>query len=247
MQTFKHIPFSVDGDTHLQIKPYRMNEEDNTMDFLKALFESGALTWEQFSEAVNQKGYKVVDLSTGNYVAKKKYEDELKSKDDSIAQLNTQIGTRDTDIADLKKKLEDGGKDNATKVKELSDQIAKLQGDYETAKNDYEGKLKQQSYEFAVKEFANGKKFSSNAAKRDFINEMLGKNLVLENNVIMGAEDFAKSYAEANADAFIVDTPPTTEPKPTFVTPATPKTPPAEENAFLNAFNFAGVRPKNEK
>ena len=38
------------------------------MEFLKALFENGALTWEQFSEAVNAKGYKVADLSTGNYV-----------------------------------------------------------------------------------------------------------------------------------------------------------------------------------
>ena len=37
------------------------------MDFLKALFEAGALTWEQFSEAVKKAGFEVVNAAGGAY------------------------------------------------------------------------------------------------------------------------------------------------------------------------------------
>lgn len=220
------------------------------MEFLKALFESGALNWEEFSKAVTDKGYKLADLSTGNYVSKSKYDDDITSRDTTITDLNSQITTRDNDLADLKSKLETAGTDNKTKVAELTSQITKLQGDYDTVKNDYEAKLNQQAYEFAVKNFANEKKFTSNAAKRDFINEMIAKGLKMENNKILGAEDFVTMYSAENSDAFVVDTPDPTpnpkdeNPKPNFVNPTNP-TPAPEDNAFLNAFNFAGVRPKS--
>jgi chromosome segregation ATPase len=214
------------------------------MDFLKALFESGALTWEEFSKAVTEKGFKLADLSTGNYVAKKKYDDDLGAKDTQISELNTQLTTRDTDLSDLKAKLETAGTDNKTKVTELTAQITKLQGDYDSVKSDYESKLEKQANEFAVREFASTKKFTSNAAKRDFINEMIRENLKMKDGTLLGAEDFVKVYAEANSDAFVVDTPAEPEQKPTFVNPTTP-TPPPSDNAFLNVFNFSGVRPKS--
>lgn len=220
------------------------------MDFLKALFESGALTWEQFSAAVTEKGYKVADLSTGNYVSKAKHEDELKVKDTTIQDLNTQITTRDTDLNDLKTKLSNVDTDNKTKVQELTNQIEKLQGDYTNVKTDYESKLSTQAYEFAVKEYANTKQFTSTAAKRDFINEMIKEKLTLKDNQLKGVDDFVKSYSEANADAFKPETPPEPEvppapevPKPNFIQPTVP-TPPIQENAFIDAFQFAGVRPK---
>lgn len=219
------------------------------MEFLKSLFESGALTWEQFSEAVNQKGFKICDLSKGNYVAKKKYEDDLATRDTTISDLKGQISTRDTDLANLKKQLEDGNTDNSQKITNLQNELTKLQGTYDTTKTEYENKLKAQKYQFAVKEFANGKKFSSNAAKRDFINEMLGANLVMDNDTIMGADDFTTKYKETNSDAFVVDdpkppTPP--EPKPNFITPPTPPTP-DNDNPFTGMFNFVGVRPHDNK
>lgn len=219
------------------------------MEFLKSLFESGALTWEQFSEAVNQKGFKICDLSKGNYVAKKKYEDDLAIRDTTISDLNGQISTRDTDLTNLKKQLEDDNTDNSQKITNLQNELTKLQGTYDTTKTEYENKLKAQKYQFAVKEFANGKKFSSNAAKRDFINEMLGANLVMDNDTIMGADDFTTKYKETNSDAFVVvepkpPTPP--EPKPNFITPPTPPTP-GNDNPFTGMFNFVGVRPHDSK
>lgn len=215
---------------------------------LKKLFENGALTYEQFSSAVTAAGYKLADLSTGNYVSKKKYEDELQAKDATIQDLNNQISTRDTDITNLKNQLEDGSKTNETKIADLSNQIQKLQGDYANAKNEYETRLKKQSYEFAVREFANGKKFTSNAAKRDFTEQMIQKNLQMEGQKIIGADDFVTAYTESNPDAFVQDDPapaPQGNPKPTFIQP-TPPQPSGNDNPFTNAFHFNGVRPRKD-
>lgn len=213
------------------------------MDFLKALFEQGALTWEQFEEAVNSKGYKVADLSTGNYVGKKKYEDEIGALNATIEELNGQIGKRDADIDDLQSKLTNGSKDSDTKISELTSQLTQLQNDYAQQKTDYEGKLATQNYEFAVREYANSpdNNFTSQAAKRDFINEMLSAELKMQDKKLMGADDFKKDYLTRNPDAFVVKQEPKPEPdpKPTFVKPTTPQTTP-DENPFN--FNFAGVR-----
>ena len=216
------------------------------MEFLKILFESGAITWEQFSQSVTEKGYKLADLSAGTY-DKRKYETDLAAKDATISELNSQISTRDTDLANLQTQLANAGTDNKTKVADLTNQITELQGKYDTAKAEYESKLAAQAYEFAVKEFANTKQFTSNAAKRDFINEMIKKELKMEGDKLLGAEDFVKTYSEANADAFVVEDnnppAPPAPPSPNFVNPSSNLTPP-NDNAFLDAFNFTGVRPK---
>lgn len=220
------------------------------MDFLKELFGEEPLTFEQFSQAVSAKGYKLADLSTGNYVGKHKYDDEISAKDDAIKDLKAQIKTRDADIQGLKDQISAGG-DNETKLQDLTAQLEKLQGDYDTAKREYENKLGKQSYEFAVREFANNQQFTSNAAKRDFINEMISENLKMKNGSIIGADDFMKVYSEANSDAFVVDNPepepqPTPEPKPTFVQPTAPQIP-GNENPFESAFQFSGIRAHETK
>ena len=212
------------------------------MDFLKELFGEEALTWEQFSEAVTSKGFKVADLSKGNYVSKKKFDDEIKTRDTTISELNSTISVRDNDIEDLKQKLETGGQDNETKVKELLTQISTLQSQYESDKSELETKLSKQAYEFAVRDFANSQKFTSTAAKRDFEREMISAELTMKDNSIIGANDFVTSYKEKNADAFVTAEPePTPEPKPTFIQP-TPPTPQPSDNPFDALFNFNGVR-----
>lgn len=212
------------------------------MDFLKELFGEGALTWEQFSEAVTGKGFKLADLSKGNYVSKKKFDDEIKTRETQIEDLNTQIATRDSDIENLKKDIETGGHDNEAKISELTTKLTDLQNQYETAKNDYNTKLSKQAYEFAVRDFANSQKFTSTAAKRDFEREMISAGLTMNENSIIGANDFVASYKEKNSDAFVVEEPtPTPEPKPTFVQP-TPPTPNPSDNPFDAVFQFNGVK-----
>lgn len=220
------------------------------MDFLKELFGEGPLTFEEFAKRVNEKGYKLADLATGKYVDKRKHEDEISAKDSAIEDLKGQIKTRNDDIKGLKEKLAGEG-DNANKLADMTAQLEKLQGDYDTAKKEYESRIGKQSYEFAVREFANEQKFTSNAAKKQFINEMVSENLKMKDGTIIGADDFMKVYKESNADSFVVEpeTPPEPEQgqqgsefKPTFVQPTAP-TPPANDNPFANAFNFTGVRP----
>lgn len=222
------------------------------MEFLKELFEKaegGTLTFDQFKEAT--KDMKLVNLKEGNYVDKSKFDSELSSKDTQISKLNDTIAARDTDLNNLKKQLEEAGTD-ADKLGTLSNDLSTLQSKYDNDTKALQSQLEKQAYEFAVKEFASSKHFTSNAAKRDFINSMISENLKMKKDVILGAEDFVTAYSKDNADAFVVEqdnqpqeTPEEQKPNPTFVSP-TPGETPAEDatGGFLSAFNFNGVRPK---
>jgi hypothetical protein len=128
--------------------------------------------------------------------------------------------------------------------------LTALQGKYDADIKEYQGKLSKQKYEFAVKEFAASKKFTSQAAKRDFINSMIAKELKMDGDKILGGEDFVTAYSTDNADAFVVeqkDNPPAPKntPVPEFVAPTPgPKDNPADNGGFH--FNFTGVRTKPE-
>lgn len=212
--------------------------------------EGGTLTYAQFESAVKAGNGKFVDLSEGNYVSKQKYDSELASKDSTIDQLNGTISQRDTDLANLKTQLSNAGTD-ANKLSALQTDFDNLQNKYATDVKEYQAKLDRQQYEFAVREFAGTKKFTSNAAKRDFTTAMIGANLTMKGEKIIGADDFVTSYSEENADAFVTDdkqpepTPqPTPAPaKPTFVQPTGGGTPtPTDHKLF--GFDFTTIRKK---
>lgn len=213
---------------------------------VKELFdkaENGTLTYDQFMAAAGTA--KFVDLTEGNYVSKQKFDDEIKQRDTRITTLNDTIQTRNTDLQNLQNTLKDAGDIEALKT--ASKDLSELQKKYDKETKAYQQQLASQQYEFAVREFANTKKFTSAAAKREFTRAMTEKKLSLENGTIIGADDFVKLYAETNADSFVVDTPPEESPKPQFVNPtpgANPKQ--ADANPFVNAFHFTGVRPMNQ-
>lgn len=182
---------------------------------VKELFdkaENNTLTWEQFQQAMGEA--KFVDLSEGKYVSKQKYDDELSQKDTRITELTNTIGQRDTDLATLQQTLKDAGDLDA--LKQASKDLSDLQKKYDKETKDYQAQLSKQAYEFAVKDFANSKNFTSNAAKRDFIQSMLAKNLSLEDGRIIGAEDFVQMYSKDNEDAFVKPADPNLTPKPQF-------------------------------
>lgn len=213
------------------------------MDFLKEIFGEDTLTFDAFVSKVTEKGIKLADLSTGNYVDKKKYEDAVSTKDTSINELQKQLKERDTDLKNLQAQLSDGTKSNETKISELTGQLTKLQDDYKNAKKDYEDKLSAQAYNFAVREYAGGRKFTSEAAKRDFINEMLSAKLSMKDNSIIGATDFETTYRSNNEDAFVVENSNNNSEelnkKPLFVQPSNQVGPKNnEEDPFLKAFGF---------
>lgn len=204
--------------------------------------ENGALTFEQFEAIAKDGGAKFTDLSEGKYVSKSKYDDDIGSKDTSIEQLNGTIAQRDKDLADLQTKLKEAGTDTS-KLAELQTNFDTLQAKYNSDMEAYKQQLAEQEYEFAVKEYANGKEFSSQAAKRDFVRSLLDEKLTMKSGTIIGADDFAKAYAEENADAFVTKTEPTpaapTDTKPQFVgsTPGTNPTKTPSLTELMKAAN----------
>lgn len=217
---------------------------------VKELFdkaENGVLTWEQFQAAMTAGNAKFVDISEGNYVSKNKYDADISSRDTQITTLNDTIKTRDTDLSNLKSQLEAAGAD-ATKLTDLTNQFSALQTKYNDDTKNYKAQLAKQAYEFAVKDFANTKKFTSTAAKRDFVQSMIAKGLKLENEKILGADDFVTAYKAENEDAFVVEEQnPPGQQLPLFVTPTPGEPAKPAENAFSKVFHFSGVRPQEQK
>lgn len=181
---------------------------------IKEIFEqaeNGTLTLDQFNELA--KDAKFADLATGDYVSKKKYEDELSGKENQIKTLNDTISNRDKDLKTLKEQLETAAQaDGADKqaLEKLTSDMASLQEKYNSDLKAYKAQLAEQSYDFAVKEYANGLEFSSAAAKRDFIGQFKQAGLKMDGDMILGADDFRAKYQESNPDAFPVKA----EPKP---------------------------------
>lgn len=211
---------------------------------LKEIFdkaENGALTYDQFIALAT--GAKFVDLSEGNYVSKSKFDDEIAAKDSQINTLNSTITTRDADLETLKQQLST----ESANSQSITQELANLQARYTTDAQNYQAQLQKQAYEFAVKDFANNKQFTSKAAKRDFINSMIAKDLKMDSGKILGAEDFVTAYSTENADAFVVaESQPTPKPLPKFVdsTPGADNTP---DPAGGFKFNFIGVRTNDKK
>lgn len=219
------------------------------MDWLKNIFasaENGALTYEQFNSALTAQGIKLANLSEGNYVSKQKYDDELKARDTRISTLDETIKTRDADLVKLQTSLD--GADVET-LKKASRDLADLQKKYDKETKAYEAQLSQQAYEFAVREFAGGKQFTSKAAKRDFVKSMIAEKLTMKDGKIIGADDFVTSYQSENDDAFVTESkdpaPQQSAPKPTFVA-STAQSAPAQEDqtgGFASAFHFTPINP----
>lgn len=213
------------------------------MEFLKELFkaaENGSLTYEQLESGCKEKGIKVVNLSDGNYVSRRKYEDDLKAKDTTIDTLKTNLETRDSDISKLKDDLEKN-KDDAQKAVDLSKQLADWQTKYKTETDNLNAQLKKQAKDFAVRDFVGAKKFTSNAAKRDFTNYLMEKELDVQDGKIIGGEDYLTAYTKDNADAFVVDAPKDSSKQPAFVKSTNGAESITKSSGAFN-FNFTGVR-----
>lgn len=186
--------------------------------------ENGALTLEQFNQIVASKGGKFVDLSEGEYVSERKYSSEVGSLEKQIETLTESVSQRELDIEDLRVQLQEAGND-ADRLAELSEQFAALQSKYEEDANAYEAQLSSQAREFAVKEYAATKEFTSPAAKKYYIEQMINSEDVDFNRKgeLEGMEEFDAAFAKENDGAFKVNDP---EPEPE----------PAQEQAPLPKF-----------
>lgn len=148
----------------------------------------------------NYKTVSEVNLIRGKLENAESERDTYKNKYDE------DIKKRDADLEDLQKKLKNAGVD-AEKLKTLETDLATLKTTYEESKVEYEKKLADQAYEFALKQKVDGLKFSSNSAKKAFIADAMKEEMKIKDGELQGFDSFVKSYKENDAGAFISEEP----------------------------------------
>lgn len=150
-----------------------------------------------------------------------------KSKTDALTEqinaLNEQIKARDADMTALREKLTAAQAD-AGKLADAQTALTNLQEKYAADQKAWDAQKAAQAYEFAVKSKAGELRFSSNAARNDFIRSALEKKMQLDGDRILGFDDFAKAYREADPSAFAADEPSAPTPTITLPTKSTPQT-----------------------
>lgn len=187
------------------------------------------------------KHVKFADLSEGKYVSAEKHTSQIEALNQQITGLQGQITQRDTDIAGLNEKLTAAATD-ATKLTEAQNELTSLRTKYDTDKQEWDAKLKEQARESLVRERAGLIQFSSAAAKRDFIREANSKKFQMDGDTLLGYEDFMTKYKTENPGAIVEPKkdPPADPKKPDIVLPPNPK-PDPDKSVF--GFHFNGVRP----
>ena len=211
------------------------------LEFLKDIFDAGPLDFAAFVKAVGDKGLNLADLSQGEYVSRSKYDTDVGKYKGQAEDPTAQITKRDSDLKDLNTALTAAQAD-ASKYAEAQSQLTTLQTTYADEKAAYEQRLKDQDYSFRVKTAAGDLKFSSKAAKNEFIRQAVEKKFKVDGETLVGYQEFLKQYQTDDPGAFAApEEPKAPEPKtPDIVLPG--GTPKPAGNTFLDAFNFASVR-----
>lgn len=127
---------------------------------------------------------------------------EYESIKENNQKLKDDIKSRDEDIEELTKKLDDAGADKE-KLAEVQDELKGFKTKYEEKTKEYEEGLEKQKYEFAVREHTGKLNFSSNAGKKTFMQDLMDSELKLdEDGHLMGFDDFVKDYKDKDAGVF---------------------------------------------
>ena len=149
-------------------------------------------------------GLKVEGLENGlpNDVIDKimaEYGTDFKEKDNKIETLTTEKdglskqlkeandkikGFADVDVNDLKK--------------QITDWETKYNQDTENLKNE----ISKKDYDFKLNDVVKDLQFSSNGARKSFIEDLKAKNLKFDDDKLIGYNEFLKSYKESDPDAF---------------------------------------------
>lgn len=127
------------------------------------------------------------------------YGKSFKEKDETITKLTTEKETLSSQLTEVNEKVKGFEKMN---IEEIKNSAKEWQDKYDNDTKELNNKLSKQQYDFKVKELTNGLKFSSESAKRTFINDLIAKELKLEEDKILGYDDFVKSYQESDPNAF---------------------------------------------
>lgn len=169
--------------------------------------EKIGLTKEQIDEVMKMKGTLITEKDTKIDELSKNLDTVTTERDD----LKTQLSNANTEIQSYKDMDVDGIKQKIT--------------DWETKYNEdtkaLQEKLDKKDYDYKVKEKVSGLKFTSESAKKAFISDLTNKGLKVENDNLLGFDDFVKEYKQSDPGAFVPEEDPNQKQKPQFGSPTT--------------------------
>ena len=171
----------------------------------------------------------VADLSTGEYVAKAKYD----AKVEELKGISAQLGDANKAIEGFKAMDLEGIQKSADEWKQKYEQ--------ETA--NLKSQMEQKELSFAAERFFSGYKFTSDVAAAGVRAEFDKQGFKLgEDGTFQGAKEWITGIQEKNPTAFEPkETPP---PPPAFTAGMSGSGAPAKGDGNPFGFNFTGVRPK---
>ena len=142
--------------------------------------------------------------------------------------LKTEKEGLETQLQEANSKIEGFSQIDVEKIKAEVDEWKEK---YETDTKNLKDSLTQKDYDYKVNELTNNIKFSSNSAKRAFIEDLKEKGLKLEDNKLLGFDDFVKAYQETDPNAFMKEE---TKDEGFTSTGEDHKTNTSEEDAFID-------------
>lgn len=161
---------------------------------------------EIYKQVMEKAGDHKIDIvSNGQWIPKQKFDDV----NTSLKDLKDQIKDRDTQLQDLKTKA--SGNDD------LQKQIQQLQDDNKKIKDDYEAKIQQQTFDYALKDALSGAKIRNPKAAKALLNL---ESIKLDGDKLLGLDDQLKAIKES--DPYLFEEEKETNPSPQIVTPGNP-------------------------
>lgn len=150
------------------------------------------LLGKDLAEQVQEKiGDKQLILNDGTYIPKQKFDDLNEDK----KQIEKQLNEANTKIQEL----------SGTNTEDLEKQIKEWKEKYETETKSLNEKISKREREYVINELTRDLKFSSNSAKKTFMEELANKKLKIENGKMLGFDDYVSSYKETDPEAFIAE------------------------------------------
>jgi predicted phage tail protein len=144
---------------------------------------------ELYNQVKEKIGDKELIINDGTYIPKAKFDDLNNGKKD----LKKQLEEANTKIESLSKVNTD----------DLQKEIDDWKTKYETDTNALNDKISKREREYIINDLTRDLKFSSNSAKKSFMEDLASKDLKIEDGKMLGFDDYLTSYKEQDAGAFV--------------------------------------------
>ena len=168
-------------------------------EYLKSLFDGGALTFEQLVAALGtHKEIKLVNLADGGYVAKEKHDNKVKELTTELEGVKGQLTEANTTIQSYKDMDIDGIKKSATE----------WQQKYETDTKSLKEKLDAQATEFAARTYLSGYQYTDDLVKDAIYDKFMAKGFKRsEDGKFEGADSWMEEMKKNYPGSFAASDP----------------------------------------